>query len=337
MDKPITQAWNWQSYFNWAILESGRKEAARIPLDTFECDPNGAWARMTTTKGFHVQVIRAPVNYEELRRYPPWNQLDYRPHSNSPLAFNRFFSCTCSQGVIGQRCRHLATLMFKWEQVHGPFVMTETDEDFAARLESERKHAAETLRKKQLEREKKDKQARKFPAIDYVLARASEAPGALYFPPDDILRSSRIMTNQYEAELADALPVSNENAGLTMQAVCSPGEKQVLDISGHIGENAIHIILRQNRFFKLTCSCNRSCIHYDPWWNLAVQNQATDRAHRIGQTRQVTVIKLIAADTIEERIIRLQETKRELADAIISGESASLLSLTREELLELLS
>lgn len=266
MDKPITQEWNWQSYFNWAILEGGRNELARLSSDTFECDPNGAWASMTTAKGFHVQVLRAPVNYQELRRYPPWNRLDYRPHSNSPLAFSRFYSCTCSQGVAGQRCRHLAALMFKWEQVHGPFVMTETDEDFAARLESERKRAAEALRKKQLVKEKKDKQARKFPAIDYVLARAPEAPKALCFPPDDILRGSRIMTNQYEAELADALPISNENAGLTMQAVCSPGDKQVLDISGHIGENTIHIILRQDRFSQLTCSCNRSYI-YGSYWN----------------------------------------------------------------------
>ncbi|MBQ7486347.1 MAG: SWF/SNF helicase family protein, partial [Clostridia bacterium] len=77
-------------------------------------------------------------------------------------------------------------------------------------------------------------------------------------------------------------------------------------------------------------------IHYDPWWNLAVQNQATDRAHRIGQTRQVTVIKLITSGTIEEKIAELQEAKRELADAIISGEGSSLMSLSREELLALI-
>ena len=77
-------------------------------------------------------------------------------------------------------------------------------------------------------------------------------------------------------------------------------------------------------------------IHYDPWWNLAVQNQATDRAHRIGQTRQVTVIKLIAANTIEEKIVALQEAKRDLAEAIISGESNSLMSMSREELMALL-
>ena len=78
-------------------------------------------------------------------------------------------------------------------------------------------------------------------------------------------------------------------------------------------------------------------IHYDPWWNVAVQNQATDRAHRIGQTRQVTVIKLIAAETIEEKIVALQEAKHDLAEAIMSGQSNSLMSLSREELLELLS
>lgn len=76
-------------------------------------------------------------------------------------------------------------------------------------------------------------------------------------------------------------------------------------------------------------------IHYDPWWNLAVQNQATDRAHRIGQTRTVNVVKMIATDTIEEKIIQLQEAKREMADAIMSGEGTSLASLTKEELLEL--
>lgn len=78
-------------------------------------------------------------------------------------------------------------------------------------------------------------------------------------------------------------------------------------------------------------------IHYDPWWNLAAQNQATDRAHRIGQTRQVTVYRLIMKGTIEERILRLQDEKKDLADQILCGESASIASLSQEELLELLN
>ena len=77
-------------------------------------------------------------------------------------------------------------------------------------------------------------------------------------------------------------------------------------------------------------------IHYDPWWNLAVQNQATDRAHRIGQTRKVTVYKLIVRKSVEEKIQKLQETKRSLAEQILDAEAADIGSMTREELLELL-
>ena len=61
-------------------------------------------------------------------------------------------------------------------------------------------------------------------------------------------------------------------------------------------------------------------IHYDPWWNPAVEDQASDRAHRIGQTKSVFVYKLVAADTVEERILELQERKAELANLAFGGE-----------------
>ena len=77
-------------------------------------------------------------------------------------------------------------------------------------------------------------------------------------------------------------------------------------------------------------------IHYDPWWNLAAQNQATDRAHRIGQQNQVTVYRIIVKDTIEERILAMQEAKRDLAESVLSGEGTSLSSLSTDELLALL-
>lgn len=77
-------------------------------------------------------------------------------------------------------------------------------------------------------------------------------------------------------------------------------------------------------------------IHYDPWWNVAVQNQATDRAHRIGQTKKVTVYKMVVKNTIEEKILKLQESKRDLADSIISGDNAGMSGMSREELMELL-
>jgi SNF2 family DNA or RNA helicase len=65
-------------------------------------------------------------------------------------------------------------------------------------------------------------------------------------------------------------------------------------------------------------------IHYDPWWNPAVEDQASDRAHRIGQTKSVFVYKLIAADTVEERIVALQERKAELANIALSADGPAL-------------
>ena len=77
-------------------------------------------------------------------------------------------------------------------------------------------------------------------------------------------------------------------------------------------------------------------IHYDPWWNVAVQNQATDRAHRIGQKNVVTVYRLVSEGTIEEKILAMQERKRQLAEQVLNGDGMDSASFTREELLELL-
>ncbi|MEG1586782.1 MAG: C-terminal helicase domain-containing protein, partial [Bacteroidales bacterium] len=76
-------------------------------------------------------------------------------------------------------------------------------------------------------------------------------------------------------------------------------------------------------------------IHLDPWWNPAIEDQASDRAYRIGQTRPVTVYRLIARHTIEEKIIELHRTKKDLADSLLEGSNLSH-KLSREEMLELL-
>ncbi len=77
-------------------------------------------------------------------------------------------------------------------------------------------------------------------------------------------------------------------------------------------------------------------LHLDPWWNVAAQNQATDRAHRIGQENVVTVFNLIAKDTIEEKILKMQEQKKDLTDQVLSNKDMALHSLTQEELMEIL-
>jgi SNF2 family DNA or RNA helicase len=77
-------------------------------------------------------------------------------------------------------------------------------------------------------------------------------------------------------------------------------------------------------------------IHFDPWWNPAAENQATDRAHRIGQTQSVWVIKLVAQGTIEERILALQERKAQLARELYSGAVARKQPLFTEDDLQVL-
>jgi non-specific serine/threonine protein kinase len=82
----------------------------------------------------------------------------------------------------------------------------------------------------------------------------------------------------------------------------------------------------------LNLSAADTVIHFDPWWNPAVEAQATDRAHRIGQTRVVTAYKLITRDTVEEKILELQAKKKELAESIISEDNSVLRRLEVEDL-----
>jgi superfamily II DNA or RNA helicase len=87
----------------------------------------------------------------------------------------------------------------------------------------------------------------------------------------------------------------------------------------------------------LNLSAADTVIHFDPWWNAAVEAQATDRAHRIGQTRVVTSYKLIARATVEEKILHLQQRKRALASAMLENEEPLMTGLTTGELAELLA
>jgi len=76
-------------------------------------------------------------------------------------------------------------------------------------------------------------------------------------------------------------------------------------------------------------------VHYDRWWNPAVEDQATDRAYRIGQTRPVQVHRLIAEGTVEDRIAEMLAAKRQLADAVLAGGEAALTELSDAELADL--
>jgi non-specific serine/threonine protein kinase len=73
-------------------------------------------------------------------------------------------------------------------------------------------------------------------------------------------------------------------------------------------------------------------ILYDPWWNPAVETQAVDRAHRIGQDKKVFVYKMVSKGTIEEKVLELQEKKKKLVSKLISGEASGFKSLTKGDI-----
>ena len=88
----------------------------------------------------------------------------------------------------------------------------------------------------------------------------------------------------------------------------------------HISVSYTHLISLKAGGTGLNLTSADIVIHFDPWWKPAVEDQATDRAHRIGQKNVVEVIKLIAKGTIEEKIVELQDTKRELISKILGDD-----------------
>ena len=106
--------------------------------------------------------------------------------------------------------------------------------------------------------------------------------------------------------------------------------KQIEDFQS--GKVSVFLISLKAGGVGLNLTAADTVIHYDPWWNPAAENQATDRAHRIGQDKPVFVYKLIAAGSIEEKILKLQERKAALAAGILSGSLGSTVSLSQADI-----
>ena len=85
----------------------------------------------------------------------------------------------------------------------------------------------------------------------------------------------------------------------------------------------------------LNLTAAQAVIHFDPWWNVSAQNQATDRAYRIGQEKNVQVFKLVMKNSIEEKIMKLQEKKKDLADTFIEGNEGNISKMSKEDIMEL--
>ncbi|MDY7225774.1 SNF2-related protein [Hyalangium rubrum] len=129
-----------------------------------------------------------------------------------------------------------------------------------------------------------------------------------------------------------------EARGVTLQYLdgkTPPDERQARVEAFQRGEGEVFLISLKAGGTGLNLTAADHVIHLDPWWNPAVEDQATDRAHRIGQTRPVTVSRLVAEGTVEEAIIALHAEKRELAASLLS-EAQGAAALSPEQLLDLL-
>ncbi len=111
--------------------------------------------------------------------------------------------------------------------------------------------------------------------------------------------------------------------------------QQVIDGFRGGGASVFLISLRAGGF-GLNLTEADYCFVLDPWWNPAAEQQAVDRAHRIGQTRPVMVYRLVAKDTIEQKVMALKERKSALFDAVLGGESLSSTTFGADEIRELL-
>jgi len=98
------------------------------------------------------------------------------------------------------------------------------------------------------------------------------------------------------------------------------------------GEVPLFLISLRAGGVGLNLTAADTVIHYDPWWNPAAENQATDRAHRLGQDKPVFIYKLIAAGSIEERIVALQEKKATLAAGILTEDTADAVKFSADDL-----
>ena len=129
-----------------------------------------------------------------------------------------------------------------------------------------------------------------------------------------------------------------DKAGITYQYLdgqTTPAQRQERVEAFQRGESDAFLISLKAGGTGLNLTAADYVIHMDPWWNPAVEDQATDRAHRIGQTKPVMVYRIIARGTIEEQILKMHDEKRDLVDGVLSGSDASA-KLSTKELAEMI-
>ncbi|SAK87445.1 SNF2-related protein [Caballeronia temeraria] len=171
------------------------------------------------------------------------------------------------------------------------------------------------------------------------LPRAGKAPGSaklallLDMLPELIEEGRRVLVfSQFTGMLA-IIAAALDEAGLAYVTLTGETADRKTPVRRfQAGEAPIFLISLKAGGVGLNLTAADTVIHYDPWWNPAAENQATDRAHRIGQDKPVFVYKLVAAGSIEERILEMQERKAALAAGILSEDSRAVEKFSAEDI-----
>src|SRR5690606_4534119 len=158
----------------------------------------------------------------------------------------------------------------------------------------------------------------KLAATREIVREAADAgQGALLFT--QYVTMGRLLVAQLGADLGTDVPFLH--GGVPARG------RDALVARFQVGEAPVLVVSLRAGGTGLNLTAATHVLHYDRWWNPAVEDQATDRAHRIGQTRTVEVHKLVTAGTLEERIAEVLEGKRALADSVVGAGEAWLTAL----------
>lgn len=151
--------------------------------------------------------------------------------------------------------------------------------------------------------------------------------------PDLIQEGRRILLFSQFTGMLELIGTALHHAGISFVVLTGETSDRVTPVKQFMeGKVPLFLISLKAGGVGLNLTAADTVIHYDPWWNPAAENQATDRAHRIGQDKPVFVYKLITAGSVEEKIVAMQEKKAALAEAILSDSGAAATGLSKEDL-----
>ena len=273
--KPRQILWDWRSFFSLAVLEQGQRDDAAGRLIDFDRSVDWTRAVGRTVNGFYVFAKNIPASYEEAAACPRWDRLSVPyPYGGQEGNYKNYYSCSCSMGVNGSRCRHLANLMFRMEKERGPFLFEETEEEVQKRLRAEeedrerrRLEEEERKRKALLAKQKEEKERQQNSALNYLAKYTEPVPAGTTFSPDIILKNSDVQTNRYEAEQADRFFLDETPVVSRCEVFFNEYGTQSLSVDGNCNGYAVSFVLEKDRISEMSCECGRTHPKRLYYWN----------------------------------------------------------------------